>query len=143
MSAPYKLHYSEKIILQPLAGGLERQIPIDPTNGEYQQFLSWAAVPGNAPDPADPAPPPGPLDAADTNALTAFRLGWVLGQARLGRVAANGIQRQCDTIEAANISTVAIAATHIKTLAEAVEELAGQLQTLKRAVAIQAQVEDR
>lgn len=83
------------------------------------------------------------LRSGDAAALDAFRLGWLLGQARLGRVAANGIQRQMDTIEAANISTVAIAATHIKTLAEAVEDIAGQLQTLKRTVAIQAEVPDR
>lgn len=80
---------------------------------------------------------------ADADALAAFRLGWVLGQARLGRVAANGIQRQMDTIEAANINSVSVAQTHIKTLAEAVEDIAGQLQTLKRTVAIQAQVPDR
>lgn len=76
-------------------------------------------------------------DTADADALTAFRLGWLLGQARLGQ-----IQNQCDTIEALT-NAQALTGANVKTLAEAVEDLARQLQTLKRTVAIQAAVEER
>jgi hypothetical protein len=83
------------------------------------------------------------LAAADQTTVDAFHAGWQLGQARLGNVGANAIQVQMDAIEAAQIGTVAAAAGHIKTLAEAVEDLARQLRVLKRTVAIRTDAPER
>lgn len=81
--------------------------------------------------------------AADDQALDAFRLGWILGQARLGNVAANSIQKQMDAIDLVNINSVGVAQTQIKIMTKAIKDLADQLQKMKRAVAIQANVPDR
>jgi hypothetical protein len=50
----YKLVQQGVIRLSDNAG-----IPFAPGNRDYQEYLDWLAG-GNAPEPADPPPPPGP-----------------------------------------------------------------------------------
>jgi MoxR-like ATPase len=69
--ALYKLHYSGKVILQPVPSG-QRQIPVDPANGDYRDYQAWLAA-GNTPDPADPAPAVSPIELADRLTLQDFR----------------------------------------------------------------------
>lgn len=153
----YKLHWTGRVIIRDDGTPREMQVPVSEDNWAYQEFLRWDAVPGNDPVPADPKPPVPAQDIADSTALDAFRAGWMLGQARLGSVAANSIQRQMNTVEsdmdgvaAATIGNLSGAATLIKQeaadlkiVAEAVKDMANQLQAVKRVVAIQGNVTDR
>jgi hypothetical protein len=47
-------------------------VPFDTSNRDYRDYLAWRAIPGNTPDPADPAPPPDPIWAADQETLASF-----------------------------------------------------------------------
>jgi hypothetical protein len=80
--------------------------------------------------------------AADVDALAAFRLGWLLGQARLQGSGVGSIQTQMDTIQALTNAQV-LTGANVKILSEAVEDIAREVFKLKRTVAIQADVSDR
>jgi len=54
----YQQHASVVFILRHMPDGSERQIPVAEDNWEYQEYLTWEAIPGNDIDPADPVPPP-------------------------------------------------------------------------------------
>lgn len=48
----YKLTRSD-VVVRTADGA---SIPTDPANADYQEYLRWAATPGNTPDPAAPLP---------------------------------------------------------------------------------------
>ena len=68
--AEYQLHYTGNIIIQHLADGAQRQIPVNEDNSDYLIFRTWDALPGNDPDPADPEPLPDPQEIADLATLS-------------------------------------------------------------------------
>ena len=88
------------------------QIPVDPGNSDYREYLDWLAG-GSIPEPADPAPPPpadwhgfltalrdtpvfqslrgaARVDVAANALATELRLA--LGEAALGMVDVEGVQ---------------------------------------------------
>lgn len=81
-------------------------------------------------------------EIADRDALTAFQVNWLLGQARLQGAAAGSIQSQMDAIQALT-NAQALTGANIKTLSEAVEDLSRQLYAAKRTIAGLVQVPDR
>ena len=81
----YKLHVSfdgSQSVTKTFAGS-DRvlQIPFDPNNTDYQEYLKWLAE-GNTPLPPDPTPEPEPLTAQqklEAAGLTIEELKGLLG----------------------------------------------------------------
>lgn len=158
----YKLHHTGQWILETLAGGVIRNIPVDESNNYYLEYKKWLEDPANVPDPADPEPVD-PFAASDAAARDAFQLGWLLGQARLVGNGPLSIKTQMATVATEMDEVAAVAspgtlnlsaltavlnqvkkvAADVKVQSKAIDDMAEQLARTKRTVAIQAGVPDR
>lgn len=131
MSA-YKLASDGKSIYTTTPNGAIVQIPVDDDNAQYQEYLAWLDIPGNTPDPADPAPTPDPQEAIDAATLDTLKAQY--SAIKSGMVTISG---HCDNILGGPASpTAAQTGTALKTLAGDMKQILNGMDKMLDALAV-------
>lgn len=112
--AQYQLHYTEKLIIQHLADGSQRQIPVSEDNGDYLAYLAWVAA-GNTPDPADPASPPDPQEVADNDLLDGMKADYQQLKAGLNAIEATTASLTQHATTLSNITLTGLTLAQLET----------------------------
>lgn len=103
----YQLHYNGTTIIEHLADGMGRNIPVAQDNADYLAYIKWRDA-GNVADPADPAPMPDPQEVADNVLLDQLRTDYLALKAGLDSIQTTTAQLMA---RANTLSTITISGT--------------------------------